>query len=213
MRAKTPHEMLMPNRNSFRADPFGYSISASSRWALAQHVVGGLDTDPTKPPTTLDLKCPVLWLLQAQALTEAATRVLKTEPEWENVPVCLKGVCDSQYCAAGLMLVGYSLEVCLKAMLVLTKGAEAYALAEKAHKTHDLVKLADLIPGLGEKDKAILEELTLFVLWAGRYPDPGSGREKEIERVFTLTEKHQIAARDLFGLAARVMGHIKTMTG
>jgi hypothetical protein len=154
-----------------------------------------------------------LWLMQAQALTEAATRIIKSEPEWESVPICLKGVCDSQYCAVGLMLVGYSLEVCLKAMLVLAKGSEVYALAERNHKHHDLVRLAEYVPGLGEKDKAILQELTLFVLWAGRYPDPGSGREKEIERVYTLSEQHRIAARDLFSLAARVMGHVRTLTG
>ena len=64
-----------------------------------------------------------------------------------------------------------------------------------------------------EKEEAILEELTLFVVWAGRYPDPGSGKERDIEQVYKLSETHQIASRDLFALAARVMGHVETLTG
>jgi hypothetical protein len=105
------------------------------------------------------------------------------------------------------MLVGYSLEVCLKGMLILQMGVTAYMDEEKSHRHHLLVKLAGFIPGLSDKDKAILQALTHFTLWAGRYPDPGSARVKDAEEIFTLAERHQITAGDVFKLAGRVMGH------
>jgi len=208
---KSLEERMQPDRNAFAADPFGYSALAWQKWAIAQNVAG-FPANPVKPPTSEDLKSPLLWLSQAHALSEAATIVLRVGPNLDHFPVFIRGVCDSQYCAVGLMLVGYSLEVCLKTMLILTKGVEAYTLDEKKHRHHDLVKLSELVPDLGEKDKAILRLLTHFLVWAGRYPDPGSGRESEAESIFTLSEKHQIAARDLFGLAARVMNHVKVLT-
>ena len=105
------------------------------------------------------------------------------------------------------MLVGYSLEVCLKAMLIMREGVEYYAAEEKKHRHHRLVELAEFIPVLSEKDKAILQALTHFVMWAGRYPDPGSGREGDTEEVFTLSEDYEISGKDLFELAGRVMSH------
>jgi hypothetical protein len=105
------------------------------------------------------------------------------------------------------MLVGYSLEISLKAMIILKSGIDAYIKEEKTYKHHALAELAAFIPGLSDKDKAILQALTHFTRWAGRYPDPGSGRVNEAEEVFALSERHQIAARDVFELATRVMRH------
>lgn len=65
------------------------------------------------------------------------------------------------------------------------------------------------MPNLTEKDKAILECLTHFIYWAGKYPDPGSGREKAAVSVFDISEKHHISAKELFGLVTRVMGHAR----
>jgi hypothetical protein len=203
-------QQLLPNRHAFAADPFGYSAMAWTKWAIAQNLAG-FSIDPQKPPTSHDLKSPVLWLTQAHALSEAATIILRGNPNLENLPVFTKGVCDSQYCAVGLMLVGYSLEICLKAMLIIKKGIDAYSADERKHKHHKLVELSEFIPDLNEKDKAILHLLTHFLLWAGRYPDPGSGREGDAEGIFTLSERHQISASDLFRLAARVMGHAKVI--
>jgi len=167
-------ERMLPDPNAFAADPFGYAALAWHKWAIAQNLAG-LSIDPEKPPTSENLKSPLLWLSQAHALSEAAAIVLRAEPNLDHFPVVTRGVCHSQYCAVGLMLVGYSLEVCLKTMLILAKGVEAYALDEKNHRHHDLVKLSELVPGLGEREKAILRLLTHFVVWAGRYPDPGVG--------------------------------------
>ena len=200
---------LLPNRQSFAGDPFGYSALAWSRWALVQSLAG-FDVDLERPPTSGDLKSPVLWLSQARALSEAATAVLRHEPSYEAHPRALLGVCDSQYCAVGLMLVGYSLEVCLKAMLILHYGTQAYADSEGKYKHHQLEKLASLIPDLSERDKAILRLLTRFVTWAGRYPDPGSSRVTQAEEIFAISEEHEIAARDVLSLAARVMQHATT---
>ena len=202
----TPQEFMAANKERFGQDPFGYSALAWYKWGMAQ-ALAGYNVDPTKPPSGSDLKSPILWLCQAQALTEAATVVLRNTPSWERMPDTVKGVCDSQYCAVGLMLVGYSLEICLKAMLIISKGVSAYTADEKKYHHHRLQDLADFVPDLSAKDKAILRGLTHFVTWAGRYPDPGSGREDNAEEIFSLSEKHKVAAKDMFALAARVMNH------
>jgi hypothetical protein len=192
------------DRKQFAADPFGYSASAWMRWAFYQQI-HGFDVDPEAPPSAHDLKSPVLWLSHARALSEAATAVLKHQPTYVAYPQSLIAVCDSQYTAIGLMLVGYSLEVCLKAMLIIRQGVQAYIDSEQRYKHHKLDELAKFIPDLTEKDLAILRLLTHFLTWAGRYPDPGSGRESLTEQIFVLSERHQIAARDVLDLATRVM--------
>ena len=107
------------------------------------------------------------------------------------------------------MMVGYSLEVCLKAMILLNLGTEEYTKRERDHFHHNLEELADFIPDLSEKDNAILKGLSHFVIWAGRYPDPGSKRLNSAFDVFDLSERHQISAKDLFALSSRVMRHVQ----
>lgn len=202
--------MIRPNRTSFAADPFGYSALALHKWETVK-TIAGFPVDPARAPTSADFKSPVLWLAQAHALSEAARVVLESEPSWEHMPPLMQGVCDSQYCAAGLMLVGYSLEICLKAMLILKNGIETYTTEEKRFLHHRLEELADFIPDLDTKDKTILRVLTHFTTWAGRYPDPGSGREDYAAEIFSLSEQYQVAGRDVFGLAARVMKHTQVV--
>ena len=209
---QSPEKFLAPNRSAFEADPFGYSSLAWTRWAIAQNLAG-FDVNPKKSPTTADLKSPVLWLTQAQALSEAAVIVVRSEPNLDHLPALTKGVCHSQYFAVALMLVGYSLEICLKSMIIIKNGVDAYIAEEKAHRHHDLVKLAEFVPNLDTKDQVILKLLTYFLVWAGRYPDPGSGRESQNEEIFTLSEQHQITARDLFSTSARIMGHVQQLVG
>lgn len=110
----------------------------------------------------------------------------------------------AQYCAAALMLVGYSLEICLKSMVIIREGVEGFTKIEKMHH-HRLHDLAAFIPGLSSRDTAVLRALTHLVSWAGRYPDPGSGKAQQVEDVFNLGEKHRLTARDVFDVAARVM--------
>jgi hypothetical protein len=203
---------LQPNKALFEQDPFGYSTSAPLRWAIAQNLAG-LPIDPNNPPANQDLKSPVLWLSQAHAMAQAGISVIRSEPDLTQMPNIIHGICDSQYRAVGLMLVGYSLEICLKAMLIIRNGIEAYTKNEKAYKHHKLEELSNFIPNLSEKEKAILRLLTYFVYWAGRYPDPGSSRQEETGAIFKMSEQYKISAKDLFGLAGRVMQHAKEVIG
>jgi hypothetical protein len=200
-----------PNRKDFEVDPFGYSALARYKWGLAQEV-SGFPVDISKPATTEELKNPILWLTQANALSEAAIAIFKNQPSFENMPPLTRGICDSQYCAAGLMMLGYSLEICLKAMITINEGIDSYLESEKNHKHHRLHELAKFIPNLSKKEKAGLRLLSHFVYWAGRYPDPGYGKQHEAEDIFTLSEKHQITAKELFTLATKVMGYAQTVT-
>ena len=169
--------------------------------------LAGFPVDLEKGPSSEDLKSPVLWLLHAHAMAEAARVVIQGTPNLEPMPEDLRGISHCQYYAVALMLVGYSLEICLKAMLIVKKGVAVCQVEEKKHYHHSLEKLAEFIPGLSEKDKAILSGLSHFVMWAGRYPDPGFGKKNHAEEIFTLSERHKIGAKELFSLAARVMGY------
>lgn len=201
---------LEPDRKGFDSDPIGYSALAWHKWGLAQ-TIAGFPVDLESPPSTEDLNSPVLWLSHAHAMAEAGKHVVLNEPDTSFFPKTLTGVCDSQYCAVGLMLVAYSLEIALKAMLVMNEGVAEYLADQKKHQHHRLVELANFIPDLTAKDRAILQALSHFSRWAGRYPDPGPGKEKQAQEVFRLAEKHQITANQLFTLAARVMGHAQKL--
>lgn len=200
------NKFMEPNRKGFDSDPFGYSALARHKRGMAQ-TIAGYPVDITKPATSEELKDPTLWLSQAHALAQAAVIVLKNEPELKVMPESIRGACDSQYCAVGLMLAGYSLEACLKAMIIMKNGIDEFIKIEKKHRHHRLQNLANFVPDLSSKDKAILTLLTHFVYWAGRYPDPGSDRVDDAEDIFVLSEKYKISAKDLFMLSSRIMNH------
>ena len=110
------------------------------------------------------------------------------------------------------MLIGYSLEVSLKGMLIIKQGVSAYQAEEKRHLHHNLERLSGFIPDLSEKDKAILRGLSHFVRWAGRYPDPGSGRAEQTEEIFALSSQHDIDIDNILELVLRILGHVKKPT-
>lgn len=199
--------MLKPDRNKFAEDPFGYSALAWHQWGTVQ-AMAGFQVEPKLRATSEELKNPLLWITQAAALSEAAKVLLTKEPSWEHMPMTAQKMCDSQYCGAALMLVGYSLEVCLKAMQILLKGTETYSAEENRFLHHRLDDLAKLVPALTAKDKSILQLLTHFVVWAGRYPDPGKKFKGNAAEIFELSELHQVTAKDLFTLADRIMKHM-----
>ena len=201
---------LEPDRKGFDSDPIGYSSLAWHKWGLAQ-AIAGFPVDLENPPSPEDLNSPVLWLSHAHAMAEAGKHVILNEPDTSFFPKTLTGVCDSQYCAVGLMLVAYSLEIALKAMLVIKKGVAEYLADPKKHQHHRLVDLAQFIPNLTAKDRAILQALSHFSHWAGRYPDPGPRKEKHAQEVLRLAEQHQITANQLFSLTARVMGYAQKL--
>jgi HEPN domain len=202
---------LKPNRDDFGKDPFGYSAMARHKWGTAA-TISGFPIDISKPATSEELKNPVLWMSQAHALSEAAVAVLRKDQEFEVMPLSVRSACDSQYCAVGLMLVGYSLEICLKSMIIIRKGVEGYKEIERKTRHHRLHDLAKFAPDLSKKEIAILRGLTHFVYWAGRYPDPGSGREDDAEEIFEIAEKYRVTAHDLFKLSTKVMRHAQEVT-
>lgn len=197
---------LAPDKARFESDPFGYSSLAWHKWAMAQ-TAAGFPVDPRSGPSGEDFKCPVLWLSHAHAMSEAVQVLIKNEPRFDVMPSSVQGIIHSQYHAVSLMLIGYSLEICLKAMLIVKKGIPEYKKEEKNLHKHDLNELSDFIPSLNEKDKVTLRILTHFTKWAGRYPDPGFGKEGRHQEIFRLSEKYAITLGDLFGVAAKVLGH------
>ncbi|QBB69559.1 hypothetical protein ELE36_03720 [Pseudolysobacter antarcticus] len=201
---------LQLDPNGFAVDPFGYSALAWHKWGLLA-TANGFPIDITKPPTVEDLKNPVLWLSHANALSEAAICLVKNPPNFESIPSNLRTICHSQYHAVALMLVGYSLEICLKAMILIKLGVDEFTKQEKNHFHHRLDELANFIPELSKKDQAILRGLSHFVVWAGRYPDPGSKRVSNAVDVFEISEQYKVSAKDLFQLSARVMRHVQTV--
>jgi len=201
---------VAPNPNGFDVDPFGYSALAWHKWGMAQ-TMAGFEIDISKPPVAEDLKSPILWMTQAHALSEAAVNVLRGEPNLERLTIYTKGVCHCQYHAVALMLVGLSLETSLKAMLIAKEGIREFTAKEKKRRHHRLHELSEFIPDLTKKDKAIPECLTHFIYWAGKYPDPGSGREDDAVSIFVISEKHEISAKQLFELASRVMAYTEVI--
>ncbi len=193
--------------NDFARDPLGYGASAHRKWCLAK-TAAGFPAEFSTPATTEDLKDPILWLSQAHALAESAKNVIMSNPDLVKMPVPIHASCDCQYRAIALMLVGYSLEISLKSMMILKTGIEDFLKQEKQIKHHRLEELAQFIPNLSKKDKAILRALTHYVYWAGRYPDPGLKRVHDLEDIFSISEKHQVTLQDIFTISARVMSHM-----
>lgn len=106
---------LEPDRESFKADPFGYASLAALRWKM----IGAMNGSGEDPEDTLsmdDLNKPVLWLCQGRAMTVAATTLLQSDPDFSSCPDILRGILHSQFCATALMLMGYSLEISCKAV-------------------------------------------------------------------------------------------------
>lgn len=207
---KTPEDFVGPSKDGFERDPFGYGALAWHKWAMAQNLAGHF-VDLEAGPVEEDLKSPILWLSHAHAMSEAARSLLQVVPNLDAMPESIRGACHCQYHAVALMLVGYSLEICLKAMLIIKKGIDVYQAEEKKHRHHNLGKLASFVPDLTSKDQATLQALSHFVRWAGRYPDPGYGKLSQAEEIFTLSEGHQVSAKELFTLVARIMAYSNTV--
>ncbi|MBV4540081.1 hypothetical protein HU738_003375 [Pseudomonas sp. RW4S2] len=201
---------LPPGRETFAQDPFAHSALGAMKWETAS-LCAGYPIDPSITPLSEQLKNPVLWMTQAHAMSEAASAVLLKEQKFSEMPLSVREVCESQYCAIAMMLIGYSLEVSLKAMIIVEKGIEGYTQMGKKTLHHRLDDLASFLPDLSKKDRAILRGLSHFISWAGRYPDPGTGKEHKLEEIFDLGEKHQVTAFDLFNVCSRVMRHAQTV--
>lgn len=109
------------------------------------------------------------------------------------------------------MLVGYGLETSLKGMMILRNQFDLSAKGNSGVYHHDLERLAEFVPDLSSKDKAILRSLRRYLEWAGRYPSPKLGREAEVPEFSDTSEQFQIRGMDVIELARRVMGHARVV--
>ncbi|RVU78439.1 hypothetical protein [Pantoea dispersa] len=189
--------LIAPNRNEFENDPISYSAMAYEQWKTLAYLAG-YDVDFEGRASSDELKNPVLWLSHARALSDAATIIIKTNNSYEHLQPLIRKMADRQFCSVGLMLVGLSIEVYIKGFYIYSKGIEGYKSSEKEFQHHNLSKLAKIFFTLEEKDYAILRALTIFIYWAGRYPDPGAKKLLELEELFTLSEKFEITIKDIF---------------
>ncbi|MFQ2771272.1 hypothetical protein ACK3Y4_11120, partial [Aeromonas caviae] len=80
---------LEADRNKFKKDPLSYSAQGFLQWRMIESMVTNSDFDPYTPPTNEILKNPILWISQAEALTQAAVTIIKSEPKFENMPIHL----------------------------------------------------------------------------------------------------------------------------
>ena len=98
------------------------------------------------------------------------------------------------------MLLGYSLEISCKAVVVLESGSSCLP---KQHRHHRVRELAAPLGDFSEKEKAILELLSEHSYWAGRYPSPAQAVDQH-QIIFNLSNQHEISAKDLLDTASRV---------
>ena len=66
-----------------------------------------------------------------------------------------------------MMLVGYSLEVCLNGRIVFRDGVGEFIRGERKHFHHRLDGFSAFITDLDDKERAILRGLTHLASWAG----------------------------------------------
>lgn len=109
-----------------------------------------------------------LWFDYADDLHEAAKLLWKERPFFDPDPG--PGPTPSLHRIA-LMLAGLALEGLFKARHVMAHN-------DRPPHTHELVQLAerDKVP-LSQEEMGLLQRLTQFIMWSGRYPVP-TGPEK-----------------------------------
>ncbi len=108
---------------------------------------------------------PGVWLIFAIEFKELADRI-----DW------MKNKEDSYFIKQYLLLMGLSFENMLKGLIVLSNiNKNVKPIPKWMENTHDLKKIAEELVKLGDTnlsgdDFPILEELTLYIKWLGRYP-------------------------------------------
>ena len=116
-----------------------------------------------------EAKYPATWVIRAQFLKESAEKITFTEPG------------NSHLARVNFMLLGMALESLIKGHMVfrgiqVIEEKRGSTHIKKVFKSHDIHKLAKKIecPALPITDQEyeILEKLSYFIKWIGRYPVP-----------------------------------------
>ena len=181
---------------AFNSDPFGYCSTVWHEWNCVQERAGFSISFP-KSPTSEELKNPIFWICQSKSLSESAKILIRTEPDFSAMPATMYSICHRQYLASSLMLMGYSLEVLFKALSIQQLGIEAYTKKERKYFSHRLTWLVGQHTEINSQERAVLECLTHFIYWAGRYPDHGTGEESKLEDIFLISEGNKISMKEL----------------
>ncbi|MGO4894210.1 hypothetical protein [Flavobacterium sp. W21_SRS_FM6] len=195
--------MLLLEKKKFSKDPFRYCLTAWHEWSNIQ-AANCLDYVAELNPTSNELKDPILWLCQAKALSVAAVTLTKSDPDFSSMPSSLISILHRQYFSGALLLVGYSVEVLFKALAINKLGIERYTEKERSYHNHKLTWLVEQHIPVNKKESAVLECLSHFIYWAGKYPDHGKGYEIKAQNVFDLCENNQITYEDIFKTCDRL---------
>ena len=149
------------------------------------------------------VKSPIQWLGKGQNLYRAATHLFERYKEATEATPTLDGVklddaipfiVDQRFFEPAGLLAGFSIEVTIKAAIVAKfperikpgmKGSDWFG--EAKGNGHDLKALAGAA-GLDVVDEGLLEMLTEFSIWKGRYPSnlegtPMYGMQTKIENL------------------------------
>lgn len=86
-------KLLPAGRQDFAKTPFGYSALGPMKWEDPCRAAGVSIDPPNLTPSEV-LKNPILWMTQAQAMSDAAFAVLTTEQRFQTMPSQVRGICE-----------------------------------------------------------------------------------------------------------------------
>jgi HEPN domain-containing protein len=126
---------------------------------------------------------PELWKFRAGELAHAAEvlyqraisardNLIKQQPK-SGSPEARSLLADMSMEQTAYMLAGFAIENAIKGILFKQIGGDpSDSRAKKYTRTHDLKDLAKKITNVGQGYDGLLEKLTEFIVWLGRYPRP-----------------------------------------
>lgn len=119
----------------------------------------------------LDANEEILWVYSASSLWKSANILLAQDKKRKHVG----GAREPFLFPVSFMLVGFAIENLIKAILAKDKRIVKGDQIRKSMATHDLSKLFSHIGfELNSSEREVVNILTVFSKWAGRYPIPKS---------------------------------------
>jgi hypothetical protein len=156
------------------------------------------------------------WYASVELLAQAAKRV-----RYESVPAGLPGGEEGMFSinAVYAMLLGYAIECALKGLwvkagnaiakdgkLVRIRGVGNHQIGQLLRKVQEGTNL-----GVSDLELNVLDRISAFVLFAGRYPIPTTAAEMKAQRVPTGgTQAPGFFTQDDFRVAEMLLNRFKT---